>query len=92
MLILSWILSSLYLKAHLYGNGTTKDLWAGITKATGQDINKIMSNWTGKVGFPVLTVIEEADGLKISQKRFLSTGDPKVRCGLLQHYQVSVSS
>jgi len=68
---------SLYLKAHLYGNGTTKDLWAGITKATGQDINKIMSNWTGKVGFPVLTVIEEADGLKISQKRFLSTGDPK---------------
>ncbi|PLW07667.1 hypothetical protein PCASD_21723 [Puccinia coronata f. sp. avenae] len=68
---------SLYLKAHLYGNGTTKDLWSGITKATGQDINKIMSNWTGKVGFPVLTVSEEADGLKVSQKRFLSTGDPK---------------
>ncbi|OAV91168.1 hypothetical protein PTTG_04695 [Puccinia triticina 1-1 BBBD Race 1] len=68
---------SLYLKAHLYGNGTTKDLWAGISKSTGQDINKIMSNWTGKVGFPVLTVVEEADGLKVSQKRFLSTGDPK---------------
>ncbi|EFP74548.2 Aminopeptidase 2 mitochondrial [Puccinia graminis f. sp. tritici] len=68
---------SLYLKAHLYGNGTTKDLWAGITKATGEDINKIMSNWTGKVGFPVLTVAEESDGLKVSQKRFLSTGDPK---------------
>ncbi|KAH9466837.1 hypothetical protein MJO28_000551 [Puccinia striiformis f. sp. tritici] len=67
---------SLYLKAHLYGNGTTKDLWAGIAKATGQDINKIMSNWTGKVGFPVLTVVEETDGIKISQKRFLSTGDP----------------
>ncbi|KAI9606987.1 hypothetical protein KEM48_001678 [Puccinia striiformis f. sp. tritici PST-130] len=70
---------SLYLKAHLYGNGTTKDLWAGIAKATGQDINKIMSNWTGKVGFPVLTVVEETDGIKISQKRFLSTGDPTVR-------------
>lgn len=67
---------SLYLKAHLYGNGTTQDLWAGITQATGQDISKIMSNWTGKIGFPVLTVVEESDGLKVSQKRFLSTGDP----------------
>ncbi|KAH9823958.1 alanyl aminopeptidase [Melampsora americana] len=68
---------SLYLKAHLYGNGTTKDLWAGIAKATGKDIEKIMSNWTGKIGFPILTVEENADGLKITQNRFLSTGDPK---------------
>ncbi|MBW0464711.1 hypothetical protein O181_004426 [Austropuccinia psidii MF-1] len=68
---------SLYLKAHLYGNGTTKDLWAGISKATGQDIDKIMSDWTAKIGFPVLTVVEDSEGLTITQNRFLSTGDPK---------------
>ncbi|CAH7667912.1 hypothetical protein BY996DRAFT_4583678 [Phakopsora pachyrhizi] len=68
---------SLYLKAHLYGNGTTKDLWAGISKSTGKDIENIMKNWTGKIGFPVLTVVEEPQGLRITQNRFLSTGDPK---------------
>ncbi|KAG0149414.1 hypothetical protein CROQUDRAFT_74268 [Cronartium quercuum f. sp. fusiforme G11] len=67
---------SLYLKAHLYGNGTTKDLWAGIAKATGKDIEKLMSNWTAKIGFPVLTVVETDSGLKVTQNRFLSTGDP----------------
>lgn len=67
---------SLYLKEHLYGNGTTKDLWAGISKATGKNIEQIMSNWTVKIGFPVLTVTEEENALKITQRRFLSTGDP----------------
>lgn len=40
---------STYLKAHLYGNATTKDLWAGISEASGRDVAKIMDNWTLKV-------------------------------------------
>ena len=63
---------SIYLKAHLYGNATTEDLWAGISKAAGIDVGKIMANWTLKVGFPVLTVEESSEGLKIRQNRFLS--------------------
>jgi aminopeptidase 2 len=37
-----------------------------------------MANWTLKVGFPVITVDENADGtVKLTQNRFLSTGDVK---------------
>jgi hypothetical protein len=41
--------SSIYLKGHLYGNSRTKDLWAGISEASGLDVAKIMANWTLKV-------------------------------------------
>ncbi|SAM58350.1 probable AAP1-alanine/arginine aminopeptidase [Ustilago bromivora] len=67
---------SIYLKKHLYSNAVTKDLWNGISESSGRDIASIMANWILKQGFPVLTVTEEADGLRIKQNRFLSTGDP----------------
>lgn len=31
-----------------------------------------------QIGFPVVSVEETAEGLKLRQNRFLSTGDPKV--------------
>jgi aminopeptidase 2 len=40
---------SLYLKAHLFANSVTEDLWAGISKATGTDIISFMDNWVKKV-------------------------------------------
>lgn len=40
---------TIYLKAHLYGNGTTADLWAGIAKSSGRDVAKLMDSWTNKV-------------------------------------------
>lgn len=63
---------SIYLKNNLYGNTITKDLWDGISEASGLDIAKIMANWTLKVGFPVVTVKETPEGLKVRQNRFLS--------------------
>lgn len=65
-----------YLKKHLYGNTVTRDLWDGISEASGRDVNAIMSSWILKQGFPVLTVTEDAEGLFVRQNRFLSTGDP----------------
>lgn len=65
------------MKDNLYGNTKTNDLWDGISKACGLDVSKIMNNWTRKIGFPVLTIEETDDGLKIRQNRFLSTGDIK---------------
>ncbi|GAA95801.1 uncharacterized protein L969DRAFT_94837 [Mixia osmundae IAM 14324] len=67
---------SIYLKAHLYGNSQTKDLWAGIAESSGLDVAKIMSNWTLKTGFPVINVEETSTGITVRQNRFLSTGDP----------------
>lgn len=67
---------SLYLKKHLYGNTVTRDLWDGISEASGQDVNAIMKDWVLKQGFPVLTVTEKADSIVVRQNRFLDTGDP----------------
>jgi aminopeptidase N len=39
---------SLYLKSHTYGNARTADLWAGISEASGKEVNDIMYNWTNK--------------------------------------------
>ena len=67
---------SQYLKRHLYSNTVTKDLWDGISEASGLDVNAIMANWVLKQGFPVLTVTEGTDSIHVRQNRFLSTGDP----------------
>ncbi|GAA6002057.1 hypothetical protein JCM10207_003055 [Rhodosporidiobolus poonsookiae] len=64
-----------YLKAHLYGNAQTADLLKGISEASGRDTESLMKNWLGKTGFPLIEVEETKEGLKVSQRRFLSTGD-----------------
>ena len=63
---------STYLKRHLYSNAKTPDLWKGIADASGLDVEKIMANWTLKVGFPIISVEETSEGLKVKQNRFLS--------------------
>lgn len=53
---------STYLKDHLYGNTTTKDLWDGINKAThvpdgvAIDVPGMMENWIVKVNVDKLDV------------------------------------
>lgn len=66
-----------YLKAHQYGNATTKDLWSALSKASGQDVNSFMDNWIRKIGFPVVTVAEEPGQIAVRQQRFLLAGDTK---------------
>ena len=70
-----------YLKKHSYGNATTEDLWSAISDASGKDVASIMDSWIKKIGFPVLTIAEssgpEGTDLRITQSRFLVTGDIK---------------
>lgn len=66
-----------YLKAHAYGNAKTKDLWAALSAASGQDVLGFMDPWIRKIGFPVVTVAEEPGQISLRQERFLSTGDVK---------------
>ncbi|KAJ6623433.1 leucyl aminopeptidase [Mycena sp. CBHHK59/15] len=65
---------SIYLKRNLYGNTVTNDLWDGISTATGINVNRIMDNWITKIGFPVITVTENPNGIHVRQDRFLGTG------------------
>ncbi|KDE03697.1 hypothetical protein MVLG_05828 [Microbotryum lychnidis-dioicae p1A1 Lamole] len=68
---------SIYLKRFLYGNTVAKDLWDGISEASGMDVATMMENWTLKVGYPVVTVEETVEGLKLRQNRFISTRNVK---------------
>lgn len=64
-----------YLKAHVYSNARTADLWAALSKASGQDVNAFMSPWIEKIGFPVVTVTEEPGQISVKQSRFLTSGE-----------------
>jgi aminopeptidase 2 len=68
-----------YLKKHAYGNTTTGDLWAALSDASGKDVERVADIWTKNVGFPVVTVTEDAQNksIHVKQNRFLRTADVK---------------
>ncbi|KJZ75303.1 Aminopeptidase 2 [Hirsutella minnesotensis 3608] len=68
-----------YLKKHAYGNTQTGDLWASLSTASGKPVEDIMTAWTKKIGYPVITVSEDekAGTVQVKQNRFLRTGDVK---------------
>lgn len=64
-----------YLKGHLYGNARSQDLWASISAASGLDVASMMELWISQIGFPLVHVAEDGDGLVLRQERFLNGGD-----------------
>ncbi|KAI9780015.1 MAG: Aminopeptidase 2 mitochondrial [Candelina submexicana] len=68
-----------YLKKHAYGNTQTGDLWAALSDASGEDVEKIMDIWTKNVGYPVVSVTENegSSSIHVKQNRFLRTADVK---------------
>ncbi|VVT46863.1 uncharacterized protein SAPINGB_P001425 [Magnusiomyces paraingens] len=68
-----------YLKKHAYGNAHTIDLWSSLSDVSGIDVDAAMKNWTGKIGFPVITVVVNKDtgDVTLQQDRFLRGGDVK---------------
>ncbi|ONH66737.1 Aminopeptidase 2, mitochondrial [Cyberlindnera fabianii] len=68
-----------YLKKHKYGNTKTSDLWEALSEASGQNVVEVMDVWTKKIGFPVITVTEDAEKnqIHVKQNRYLTTGDVK---------------
>jgi aminopeptidase N len=68
-----------YLKAHKHSNATAKDLWDALSQASEQDVNSFMEPWIRKIGFPLVTVAEEAGQISIRQSRFLISGDVEAK-------------
>lgn len=66
-----------YIKKHAYGNTQTGDLWAALSDVSGKPVQRVMDIWTKNVGFPVVSVSEDAasSSIKLKQNRFLRTGD-----------------
>ncbi len=62
-----------YLKKHQHGNTVTEDLWRALAHVSGKPVEKIMANWTGKGGYPLVAVSEKGGTLALSQSRFFSS-------------------
>ena len=60
----------LYLRRHAYGNAETADLWAALGEASRQPIPEVMDGWVFRPGYPLVSVEEAPDGLRLTQRRF----------------------
>ncbi|KAL3315531.1 hypothetical protein Ciccas_005833 [Cichlidogyrus casuarinus] len=65
-----------YIAKHKYSNTQTEDLWDALSAASGHNICQVMSEWTKKMGYPVVKVASDpqTSSLMLSQKRFLADG------------------
>lgn len=66
-----------YLSKHRYGNATTLDLWRALEKASGKPVRKMMQDWTGKPGYPLVTVKQSGSKTVLEQERFSGAGARK---------------
>ncbi|OWZ08715.1 Metalloprotease [Phytophthora megakarya] len=70
-----------YLVKYSYKNTVTEDLWEALEQASGQKLKNMADTWTKQVGFPLVTVKQDADGkCVLVQERFfadtsLNSGD-----------------
>lgn len=62
-----------YLKKHSYKNTETNHLWESLEKVSKKPVGKIMQNWTGRGGYPVINTKIKGDKIVISQDRFFSS-------------------
>ncbi|HET6811532.1 MAG TPA: M1 family metallopeptidase [Acidimicrobiales bacterium] len=63
-----------YLRAHLYDNAETTDLWDAIEEATGEPVRATMDSWIFQEGHPLVTVEPTGSGISLSQGRFAYSG------------------
>jgi puromycin-sensitive aminopeptidase len=62
-----------YLKKHSYKNASTVHLWEAFEKVSKKPVKKMMAVWTGKSGYPVVTVENKDKKIILSQKRYFSS-------------------
>ncbi len=62
-----------YLEKHAYKNASTNDLWDAFEKVSGKPVKRIMTNWTRKPGYPLITLKQNEKNIEISQSRFFSS-------------------
>ena len=78
-----------YFKKHAYSNTRTEDLWRCFEEASGKPVERVMSTWTEKMGFPVIDVSvasqnDDSVTLGLSQQKFCLSASDEGRDGLWQ--------
>jgi len=64
-----------YLTKHKFSNATGKDLWSSLEQVSGKHVERIMSEWIKKPGYPVVTAMMSKGKLILRQERFLLSGE-----------------
>ena len=64
-----------YLKKHSYKNASTIHLWEAFEKVSKKPVKKMMAIWTGKSGYPLVSVSQKNGKLQLAQKRFFSSSE-----------------
>jgi tricorn protease interacting factor F2/3 len=68
---------SLYLKENSFSNAEAKTLWESLQRASGKPVIKIMDAWLTKSGHPVVKLSDNNGQLRLTQSRFLYTGEER---------------
>ncbi|MCE9585171.1 M1 family metallopeptidase [Candidatus Nomurabacteria bacterium] len=66
-----------YLKKHSYKNASTIHLWEAFEKVSKKPVKKMMAIWTGKSGYPVISIKQKNNKFEISQERYFSNEGSK---------------
>jgi len=66
----------LYLRKYQYRCASSRDLWDALEEVSAKPVSRMMSNWIGQPGFPMVTVEREGGRLKMSQQRFTYLNAP----------------
>ncbi|HEU0085850.1 MAG TPA: M1 family metallopeptidase [Candidatus Paceibacterota bacterium] len=80
-----------YLRKHSYKNTETVHLWQAFEKVSKKPVEKLMKNWTGKEGYPVIQVEKNKNGIQISQERFFASPISKAKAKDKTIWQVPVT-
>ena len=60
----------LYLRKYQYRCASSRDLWEALEEVSARPVSKMMSNWIGQPGFPIVTAEREGGSLRLTQQRF----------------------
>ncbi len=71
----------LYLRRHGYANAETTDLWDALEESTRQPVRALMDTWIFQAGYPLISVVKEPRGLRLTQQifRYLQDGSDRDR-------------
>lgn len=71
-----------YLSDFKYKNAKGEDLWNAIGKTAKMPVLSMVNTWLKQPGFPLVTVNQDGNNLKLEQKRYLLESDKKFSKGL----------
>jgi tricorn protease interacting factor F2/3 len=64
-----------YLERYRFSNAAGIDLWNSLDECSGRPVARIMTEWIGKPGYPVVTAIVDRGKIVLRQERFFLSGE-----------------